>query len=99
MSESTAGYCTAEVDDMVQISNQNNCADGTGENIALSYTITFYTKFAGWYNFHCPLDAGYGAFILFNGEVVSATYDDVWHGGDSDVLDFTAKLKRGMHTI
>jgi hypothetical protein len=23
----------------------------------------------------------------------------VWHGGDADVLDFTAKLSRGKHVI
>jgi hypothetical protein len=84
---------------MVQISNHNNCADGTKTEIGLSYTVTFYTKYAGWYKFHCPLDVDFGAFILFNGDVVSATYDEVWHGGDADVLDFTAKLSRGKHVI
>ena len=62
---------------MVQISNHNNCADGTKTEIGLSYTVTFYTKYAGWYKFHCPLDVDFGAFILFNGDVVSATYDEI----------------------
>jgi hypothetical protein len=63
---------------MEDISNVNNCPDGSPENVLMHYTVKFRMFEAGYISWHIPLDLGRGGMVLVDGAIITYTTEDVW---------------------
>ena len=66
---------------MNEVSNGNNCYEGSYTNIAMKYTLRFEVLEPGKISWHIPLDLGRGGMVIVNGAVVKSTSEDIWDGG------------------
>jgi hypothetical protein len=51
------------------------------------------------YSFRLPTDFGLGGISMLDGAEMKRETSDIWEGGSSTKLDFTATLDRGNHYI
>jgi len=56
---------------MEDISNVNNCPDGSPENVLMHYTVKFRMFEAGYISWHIPLDLGRGGMVLVDGAIIT----------------------------
>jgi hypothetical protein len=80
---------------MVDVSNANNCENGTSTNYEGYYFVTFKLAEDGLYAWELPMDFGWGGFVTMDDEQVSAS-DDF---SDATVFDFHGPLAAGEHMI
>lgn len=71
----TDGYCTTELDNLVDINNANNCnVDGT-EGASVNYGVHYFAKFvtleASLFAFRVPIDLDQGGVMKMDGVEVS----------------------------
>ena len=51
------------------------------------------------YSFKTPTDFGHGGISYLDREIMMQEINDVWDGGQSTNLDFTATLSKGNHQL
>jgi hypothetical protein len=84
---------------MTQVSNQKLCK-GVNRNVGYYYRITFPCGTEGLtYSFKTPVDFGLGGVVYLDGKMIKKDLSDIWQGGKSTKLDFTAKLSKGNHVL
>jgi hypothetical protein len=93
------GYCEKLVNSMTQVSNQRLCK-GVNKNVGFYYRVTFPVGTEGLtYSFKTPVDFGLGGMVYLDGKKIKQDLSDIWQGGKSTKLDFTAKLTKGNHVL
>jgi len=81
------------------MSNKKVCR-GTSKNIGYYFRTTFPVANDGtMYYFRTPTDFGRGGVVVLDGKVIIQEKSDIWQGGKSTKLDFTAKLSKGNHVL
>jgi hypothetical protein len=97
--KSGKGYCEKLVNSMTQVSNQKLCK-GVNKNVGYYYRITFPVGTDGLvYSFKTPVDFGLGGVVYLDGKMIKKDLSDIWQGGKSTKLDFSAKLSKGNHVL
>jgi hypothetical protein len=97
--KSGKGYCERVVENMLQVSNKALCK-GVNRDVGYYYKITFPVCEDGTtYGFKVPTDFGRGGLSMMDGKIMKEHSKDIWQGGKSNKLDFSAKLSKGNHVL
>ena len=92
---SSGTYCEKFVDDMLKVGNQALCG-GTARDVGFYFAVNFPVFNDGdTYAFRTPTDFGRGGVSILDGEEMVRETSDIWEGGNSAKLDFSATLNRG----
>lgn len=90
---SPKGYCDKAVQHMNYVSNRKLCGGNQARNVGYYFRTTFPVANDGtMYYFRTPTDFGRGGVVVLDGKVMIQEKSDIWQGGKSTKLDFTAKL-------
>jgi hypothetical protein len=84
---------------MTAVSNQALCGGGN-QNVGFYFITVFPVGEDGSvYSFRTPTDFGLGGVTQLDGVIIKEDSSDIWEGGSSTKLDFTATLDRGNHVL
>jgi len=65
------GYCTTELDSLVDINNENNCEGGAKDNYGVHYFAKFITLESSLFAFRVPTDLDQGGVMMLDGVEVA----------------------------